>query len=126
MTSGDNQRSNLARFSLRSIALIVGLVGSFLALIVNLLYGVFHLLGRVAGITSDSAHFFLGVLVVLIGVSGSLMAPVFPMLGGIALAIAGVVFFFAVGWWALLVSPFFFVAALLTLSNRRVNIPLAT
>jgi hypothetical protein len=31
--------------------------------------------------------------------------------------------FFVVGWWALIVSPFFLVAAALTFSNRRVDIP---
>ncbi len=126
MASGNTQRGALARFSLRTIALIVGLVGSVLALIVNLLYGFFHVLGRVAGIANDSSHFFLGLLVVLIGVFGSLMAPVLPVLAEIALAVAGIAFFFVVGWWALFVSPFFLVAALLTISNRRANLPSAT
>ena len=90
MASGNTQRGALARFSLRTIALIVGLVDSVLALIVNLLYGFFHLLGRVAGIANDSSHFFLGLLVVLIGVFGSLTAPVLPVFAGIALAVAGI------------------------------------
>jgi hypothetical protein len=67
----------------------------------------------------------MGLVVVLIGISGSLMAPVFPILAGIALMIAGVAFFFAVGWWALVVSPFFFVAAAMTIINRRVDVPFA-
>ncbi len=125
MAQANEGRNRWAQLSLRTIALIVGLIGSVLALIVNLLYSFFHILGRIAGVTQDSAHFFFGLLVVLLGVAGSLMAPIFPMPAGLLLAVAGVAFFFVVGWWALIVSPFLLVAAVLTLSNRRVNLPAA-
>lgn len=123
MAQTSEGRSSAARFSLRTIAMIVGLVGSGLALVVNVLYSSFHVLGRVVGISSDSGHFFVGLLIVLVGLAGSCLAPILPFVGGLMLALAGVGFFFVVGWWALIVSPFFFVAALLTLSNRRVSIP---
>jgi hypothetical protein len=126
MTPSNQGRGNLARFSLRTIALIVGLIGTIIALIIALLYSVFHLLGRVAGVTDDSGHFLLGLLVVLMGVSGSFLAPILPLVAAALLAIAGIAFFFAVGWWALLASPFLLVAAGMTLSNRRVNVPLAS
>ncbi len=125
MPEANTGRGALARVSLRTIAMIVGLIGAALALIVNVLYGLFHILAAVVGAPHDSAHFFFGLLVVLLGVAGSLMAPIFPMPAGLMLAVAGVAFFFVVGWWALIVSPFLLVAAALTLSNRRVNLPVA-
>jgi hypothetical protein len=123
MAQPNEGRGRFAQFSLRTIALIVGFVGAMLALAVTLLYTVFHILGRIAGVTQDSAHFFFGLLVVLMGVAGSLMAPIFPLPAGLLLVVAGVAFFYVVGWWALIVSPFLLVAAALTLSNRRVSLP---
>ncbi len=123
MAQPNEGRNRLAQFSLRTIALIVGFVGAMLALAVTLLYTIFHILGRIAGVTQDSAHFFFGLLVVLMGVAGSLMAPIFPLPAGLLLVVAGVAFFYVVGWWALIVSPFLLVAAALTLSNRRVSLP---
>jgi hypothetical protein len=125
MAQTNEGRGGLARLSVRTIALIVGFIGSALALIVNLLYGLFHILGAIAGVPNDSAHFLWGLLIVLMGVAGSLMAPIFPIPAGLLLAVAGIAFFFVVGWWALIVSPFLLVAAALTLSNRRVDIPAA-
>jgi hypothetical protein len=113
----------VARFAVRTIALIVGLIGSVIALVVNILYTLLHVLGQVAGLTSDSAHFFYGLVVVLLGVAGSFLAPILPILAAAMLAIAGVAFFFIVGWWAFFASPFLLVAALMTFSKRRVDIP---
>jgi len=123
MAQPNGGRGRFAQFSLRTIALIIGLVGTAFALVVTLLYTVFHILGQIAGITQDSAHFLAGLLVVLMGVAGSLMAPILPLFAGLLLLIAGVAFFWVVGWWALIVSPFLLVAAALTLSNRRVSLP---
>jgi hypothetical protein len=115
--------SRAGRLALRTIALIVGLIGAGLALIVNVLYSAVNVLGQIAGITADSTHFFYGLVVVLLGLSGALLAPILPIVSAIMLAVAGVGFFFIVGWWALIVSPFFLVAAALTFSNKRVDIP---
>lgn len=123
MAQPDENRGRLAQLSLRTIALIVGFIGAILALIVNLLYTLFHVLGKVAGVTQDSAHFFYGLIVVLLGIAGSLLAPILPIPAGLLLAVAGVAFFYVVGWWAIIASPFLLVAAVLTLSNRRVNVP---
>jgi hypothetical protein len=123
MAQPNEGRGGLARFSLRTIALIIGLVGTALALVVTLLYTLFHILRAIAGVTQDSAHFLGGLLVVLMGIAGSFMAPIFPIPAGLLLLLAGIGFFYVVGWWALIVSPFLLVAAVLTLSNRRVSLP---
>ncbi len=116
-------RSGLARFTFRTVALIVGLIGTVLVLIVNILYSLAHVLGRITGFTNDSSHFFLGLIVVLVALGGSFLAPVLPILAAVMLVAAGIAFFFFVGWWAVIAAPFLFVAALMTFSNRRVNIP---
>jgi hypothetical protein len=111
------------RLALRTIALIVGLIGAILALIINVLYSVVHVLTQAAGVAHDTGHFFLGLVVVLVGTVGAFLAPILPILAAVMLVIAGIGFFFIVGWWAFIASPFFLVAAVLTFSNRRVDLP---
>jgi hypothetical protein len=88
-----------------------------------LLYTVFKALGTVAGVTNDSAHFFWGLFVVLFGAVGAFLAPILPLVAAIMLLLAAIALFFIVGWWALIASPCFIIAALLTFSNKRVNVP---
>jgi hypothetical protein len=111
------------RFAMRTVAMIVGLIGAVLALVVTILYAVFHVLGLVTGLTQDVPHFFFGLFVTLLGTAGAFLAPILPIIAAVLLAIAGVAFFFVVGWWACFVSPFFLVAAALTFSKRRVDLP---
>jgi hypothetical protein len=115
--------SRAGRFALRTVALIIGLVGAALALVIVLLYTIFGVLGKVAGVSSDTIHFFWGLFVILMAVTGSLLAPVLPIVAAVLLVVAGIALFFIVGWWALIASPCLFVAAALTFSNRRVDIP---
>ncbi len=115
--------SGLARLTFRTIALIIGLVGTVLAFIVNLLYSLFHVLGRVTGITNDPSHFWWGLLVCLIALIGSFLAPVVPLAAAVLLLGAAIWFFFIVGWWAIIASVFLIVAAILTFSNRPVRVP---
>ena len=103
----------MIRISMRMLALCVGLFGVIVAFIINLLYSFLHVLGRVAGITSDQTHFFWGLLVIFIGLVGSLFAVFLPTAGVVLLVVAGIAFFFIAGWWALLASPFLLIAALL-------------
>ena len=123
MAQASGRESQVGRFALRTIALIVGLIGAVLALVIDILYSLLHVLARISGVTNDSAHFFYGLIVVLVGTVGAFLAPILPILAAVMLIVAGIAFFFVVGWWALIASPFFLVAALLTFSNRRVSIP---
>ena len=109
----------MKRLSIRVLALIVGLFGVIVAFIINLLYSFLHVLGRVAGITSDQSHFFWGLLVIFIGLVGSLFALFIPTAGVVLLVVAGIAFFFIAGWWALLASPFLLIAALLAFRYSR-------
>jgi hypothetical protein len=108
---------------MRTVALIVGLIGAVLALIISILYSVFHVLGQIMGVTQDSGHLFLGLFSALLGGLGAFLAPIFPLLAAVLLIAAGVGVFVAVGWWGLFAAPFLFVAAALTFSHRRINLP---
>lgn len=121
--SGRPREGGLARFTMRTIALIVGIIGTVLALVINILYSLAHVLGRISGFTQNSGHFFYGLIVVIAALAGSLLAPINAILAAVLLVAAGIGFFFVVGWWAIIASIFLFVAALMTFSNRRVNIP---
>lgn len=97
----------------RMLALITGLVGVVVAFIINIMYSFFHVLGRVSGITNDQSHFFWGLIVILIGLTGSIFALFIPTPAMVLLLISGIAFFFIAGWWALLASPFLLIAAYL-------------
>ncbi len=119
----NQQGGTLERFTFRTIALIVGLVGTVIAFIINILYSLVHVIGRVSGITNDNSHFWWGILVVIAALIGSFLAPVFAIGAAILLLASGIAFFWIVGWWAIIASVFLFVAAILTFSNRRVRVP---
>jgi hypothetical protein len=123
MAQANQSGGGLARFTLRTIAMIVGVIGAIIALVINILYSLVHVLGKAAGIANDPTHFFWGIFVILVATVGAFLAPILPIAAGLMLLGAGIAFFFIVGWWALFASPFLFVAALLTISNRRVRIP---
>src|SRR5258707_1484812 len=96
---------------MRVLAMIVGLVGVVIAFVVNLLYSSLHVLGRVAGITSSPSHFFFGLLVILIGLIGSVLAMFAPIVGAVLLAVAGIPVFFILGWGGLFSFPLLLIAA---------------
>jgi hypothetical protein len=111
----------VVQFSTRILALITGLVGVVIAFIVNLLYSSLHVLSRVNGIVSSPSHFFFGLLVILIGLIGSVLVLFAPIVGAVLLAVAGIAFFFIAGWWALFASPFLLIGAVLAYEHSRTH-----
>ncbi|SRR5258708_6559741 len=109
----------MVQFSMRTFALIVGLFGVIIAFFINLLYSSFHVLSRIAGIPTNQSHFFFGLLVILIGLVGSILVMFSPIVGAVLLIVAGIAFFFIAGWWALLASPFMLIAAVLAFKHSR-------
>lgn len=107
------------RLTLRVVAMGVGIFGAVVAFVINALYSSAHVLGRVAGITANSSHFFWGLLVAVVGLVGAVLAPISAEMGAILMLVAGIALFFIVGWWALLASPFLFVAAGIAYWGRR-------
>ena len=109
------------QFTMRTLAMLIGLFGVVVAFVINILYSTFHVLGRVAGITSNQSHFFFGLLVILIGFIGSLMVLFTPIVGAVLLAVSGIAFFFIAGWWALFASPFLLIGAVLAFEHSRTH-----
>ncbi len=62
----------MVQFTMRTLALIIGLLGVVLAFLINLLYSSLHVLGRITGITSDQSHFFWGLIDAAAGVQSEL------------------------------------------------------
>ena len=100
-------------------ALVLGLIGAIIGLVVNFAYSAFHDIARWAGDAKiDSTHGFLGFFVLVIGIIGALVAPVAPSVAALLLLIAGIGIIFIVKWFALIVAPFFLVAAVLAYIDR--------
>jgi hypothetical protein len=107
------------QFGLRMLGMIVGLVGTIIAFVIDLLYGIFHVLGLVVNVSNDTFHFWWGMLIVLVALAASLLGMINGVAAMVLLAACGVAFFFVVGWWALFASPFLFLAAILMYVGRR-------
>lgn len=107
------------QLGLRTLGMIVGLVGTVIAFVIDLLYGIFHVLGLVVNVSNDTFHFWWGMLIVLVSLAASLLGLINGVAAMVLLAACGVAFFFVVGWWALFASPFLFLAAVLMYVGRR-------
>jgi hypothetical protein len=109
------------RLPLRSLATVLGLIGAAVGLIVSLLYSLVHTLGRVAGISTDSTHFFIGVGLTILAMIGALTALVSGTVSAALMFLAVVGFAFIVGWWAILPALFLLPAVWLAYSNRAMQ-----
>jgi hypothetical protein len=107
------------QLGLRTLGMLIGLVGTCLAFAINLLYSSAHVLGKVLNVTNNSGHFFLGLLMVIIALAGSLVGLISAPAGSILLVVAAIGLFFAAGWWALFASPFLLLGAVVIYAGRR-------
>src|SRR5215831_20855007 len=102
----------MLRFSSRVLALILGVIGSICALVINILYSTGRHVNNIVFNGDATSHGFIGLLLVLAGLVGAIITPLLPILGAVLMAIAGIGFFFIVGWWALLLaSPLLLIGA---------------
>lgn len=106
------------RFTLRTASMILGLFGAGVGFVVSLLYSLLHVFGRIAGITADSSHFFIGLGLTIVAVIGALATPVSGVIGALLMLAALIGFAFIVGWWAILPAIFLVPAIVLAFSNR--------
>lgn len=94
-------------------ALILGLIGVVVGLILDLT-------GLIIGhSTGQQTHGFLGLVLLLVGLIGSVLAVFSPVTAAILMLIAGIGFFWVIGAGAILVAPFFVVAAILAYLDRN-------
>jgi hypothetical protein len=106
------------QFGLRTLGMLVGLVGTCIAFAINLLYTVTHVLERVVGISTSSSHFLWGLLIVLASLVGSVLGLFSGITGAVILIVCAIALFFVAGWWALFASPFLVLAAVLLYAGR--------
>jgi hypothetical protein len=107
------------KLTLRTLAMIGGIVGSVIGFIVSMFYSLFHVVGRISGITADESHFFIGMGLAILGVIGALMSPVSGQVGAILMLVAAVGFFFVIGWWAIIPAIFLLPSVWIAFNNRR-------
>lgn len=106
------------RTVLRLAALIVGIIGAFDGLVVNVVVSASRDVSRLLGGSADPSHGVIGALLCLVALIGAIAALRVPVVGGILLLIAGVGFFFIVHWWALLAAPQMLVAGILAVADQ--------
>src|SRR5579884_2075224 len=103
----------------RIVAFILGLIASAIALAVDVLYSTVHRISGVLGSSSiHQTHGFIGFLLVLVGVVGSILALFAPLPAAVLLLAAGIGMFFVVKGYALFSIVFFVLAAVLAFAER--------
>ncbi len=107
------------RTALRVLAAIIGIVGAVVALIVNIVYSGVNDLLNVSGLSVHHSHGFVGLLLVVVGVIGALVAIPRPVVGALLLLVAGLGFIVIVHWWAFIASPLLLLAAVLAYMDRN-------
>src|SRR5258708_26051288 len=86
-------------------ALVLGLIGAVIGLVVNFAYSAFHDIARWAGDTHmDSTHGFIGFFVLVAGTIGTLIAPAPPPASAVLLFIARIGFTFIAKRFALILN----------------------
>lgn len=103
----------------RMMAMAIGLVGSVIAFVVVSLYSIMHVLARMAGVTADRSHFFVGTGLTILAAIASLVVIGSPPIGAVLLILATVGFFFVVSWWAIIPALFLVSAAVMAYMSYR-------
>lgn len=107
------------RFIARILALILGLVGSAIALIVNISYSTFHhVMGILGDATLTRTHGFIGFLLVVVGAIASFVALFQPLVAAVLLLVVGIALFFVIKGFAILSILFFVLAAIFAFLGR--------
>jgi hypothetical protein len=108
----------MLKLALRTVGMILGLLASALVLIIDILYSLTNTLVKASGHTGVDSHFFIGLLVTLIGVVGSFLADPLPTASVVLMLIAAVAFFFLVGAWAIIPGIIFLIAIAIVFFDR--------
>lgn len=106
------------RLALRTLALIIGVIGFIWGLVVNFAYSTFHFIGDMMGRDVRATHGVIGFVVLVIGLIGALIAPFSAVVSAVVMLLVGIALFFVLHWAAILVSPIFFIAAILAFLDR--------
>src|SRR5260221_823143 len=88
------------------MTMAIGLVGAVIAFVVNALYSLVHVLGRISGITGDQSHFFIGTGLTIVAVIGALCVAGAPESCPLLMILATIRVFFIVGRVSLIPAGF--------------------
>ncbi len=108
----------IARIAGRLAAAVLGLIGVILALVVNFAYSGVHDFLNISGTSASNSHGFIGLGLIVLAFIGSVVALFKPRAAALLLLIGGAGFFYPVGWFALIASPFMLLGALLAFIDR--------
>ncbi len=106
------------RFGLRTLGMITGLIGATIALAIDILYNLAHVLAVVTRVSHSTSHFWWGLVIVLASYAGSVVGLFNGQVGAVILVVCAIGLIFVVGWWALFASPFLLLAAVLLYLGR--------
>lgn len=101
-----------AKVTFRIIAAVLGIIGSIVALITNVLYS------TGSKLTGGASHGWYGLLIVVVAFIGAIVAAFSPVVGAVLMVIAAIAFFFVVKGFAIVASLILLVAALIAFLDR--------
>jgi hypothetical protein len=102
-----------AHSTMRTYAMATGLYGTAVAIIIDTLYSVFHVLWPVTSKSDSSIYFLLELVLVVLATAGSFVMAAHAHLGAFLVVLAVLGAFVILGWWALLIAPLWLLAAFL-------------
>jgi hypothetical protein len=102
-----------AHSTMRTYAMAAGLYGTAVAIIIDALYSVFHVLWPVSSTSDSPIYFLLELGLIVLATAGSFVLAAQARLGAALLVLAVLGAFASLGWWALLIAPLWLLAAFL-------------
>ena len=109
----------ILKFAGRTLAMVLGLLGAFVSLVVNLAYSGIHDLLNFTQNTPHTTHGGWGFILFLVGLIGALIPIAFPEAAAVLMLVAAIGMFFVVKGWAIIGSIFLILGAILAFLDRK-------
>ena len=104
----------------RTLAMIVGIVGAIVALLVTIISVVGgHIDKAINPAAQGSTHGFIGTLCFIVGLIGALIAIPFPSAAALLMVVAGLAMIYVAGWGAIIGAPLLIIGAILAYLDRK-------
>ena len=99
----------------RTLAMVIGILGAIVALIITLL----NFTVKLFAIGFGNAHTPTGIAMSILALIGALIAIPFPTVSALLMVIAGIVMLFVAGGWGILPLIILVIAAIFAFLDRR-------
>jgi hypothetical protein len=114
----------LHHFTTEVYAMAAGLYGTAVAIVIDALISVFHILGVPGNVVDSFSRFLLSLGFIILAVAGSCIVSASHRLASLLLVLATCGFFLVLGWWAVFAAPLLLLAALLAFfGDSRTPLP---